>query len=82
MYLLPYRRTVWSFFRLENEHLHNAFAFRRVKFIPLHFDACKHDDGDAKKPKHTACSIALHICAAGAVLAVLLFSAIWHSKPN
>ena len=32
------RRTMWSFFRLENEHLRNTQGFRRVDFIPLHFD--------------------------------------------
>lgn len=33
-----FRRTMWSFFRLENEHLRNTQGFRRVDFIPLHFD--------------------------------------------
>lgn len=32
------RRTFWSFFRLENEHLRNTQGFRRVDFIPLHYD--------------------------------------------
>ena len=33
-----FRRTMWSYFRLENEHLRNTQGFRRVDFIPLHFD--------------------------------------------
>ena len=33
------RRTFWAFFRVENEHLHNTQGYRRVEFIPLHFEA-------------------------------------------
>lgn len=32
------RRCVWSWLRLEHEHLHNTQGFRRVNFIPLHFE--------------------------------------------
>ena len=32
------RRTMWSFFRLENEHLNNTSGYRRVAHIPLHFE--------------------------------------------
>ena len=32
------RRTMWGFFRLENEHRQNTSGFRRVTFVPLHFD--------------------------------------------
>jgi len=32
------RRTMWGFFRLENEHRQNTAGFRRVAFVPLHFD--------------------------------------------
>ena len=38
MVLELFRRTFWSFFRLENEHLRNIEGFRRVDFIPLHYD--------------------------------------------
>lgn len=31
------RRTMWSFIRLENEHLNNTAGYRRVTSIPLHF---------------------------------------------
>ncbi len=44
-YLLPFlaigevlRRSMWALLRVENEHLHNVEGFRRVDFIPLHFD--------------------------------------------
>uniref|UniRef100_M4BZZ9 EXS domain-containing protein n=1 Tax=Hyaloperonospora arabidopsidis (strain Emoy2) TaxID=559515 RepID=M4BZZ9_HYAAE len=53
LYLQPFtivlelfRRTFWSFFRLENEHLRNTQGFRRVDFIPLHYD---HGVGDVDK---------------------------------
>ena len=32
------RRTMWGFFRLENEHRQNTAGFRKVAFVPLHFD--------------------------------------------
>ena len=32
------RRTFWGFFRLENEHRSNTNHYRRVKFVPLHFN--------------------------------------------
>ena len=31
------RRTMWGFFRLENEHRSNTNQYRRVSFVPLHF---------------------------------------------
>ncbi|GMF21378.1 unnamed protein product [Phytophthora fragariaefolia] len=46
MVLELFRRTFWSFFRLENEHLRNTQGFRRVDFIPLHYD---HGVGDSGK---------------------------------
>ncbi|TDH66558.1 uncharacterized protein CCR75_006087 [Bremia lactucae] len=53
LYLQPFtmvvelfRRTFWSFFRLENEHLRNTQGFRRVDFIPLHYD---HGVGELNK---------------------------------
>jgi hypothetical protein len=46
MVLELFRRTFWSFFRLENEHLRNTQGFRRVDFIPLHYD---HGVGDVDK---------------------------------
>mmetsp|Transcript_25614 Transcript_25614/g.55321 ORF Transcript_25614/g.55321 Transcript_25614/m.55321 type:complete len:128 (+) Transcript_25614:3-386(+) len=33
-----FRRTIWSFFRLEHEHRQNTEGFRRVNVVPLHFD--------------------------------------------
>lgn len=38
MMLELFRRTIWGFLRLENEHRSNAAGFRRVSFVPLHFN--------------------------------------------
>eukprot|EP00980_Cylindrotheca_fusiformis_P027873 scaffold22560_cov135-Cylindrotheca_fusiformis.AAC.84 len=38
MMLELFRRTLWGFLRLENEHRSNAAGFRRVSFVPLHFN--------------------------------------------
>lgn len=37
MALELFRRMIWGFFRLENEHRNNTAQFRRVDFVPLHF---------------------------------------------
>jgi hypothetical protein len=45
-----FRRTVWGFFRLENEHRCNVSGYRRVDFVPLHFDTGhKHKYVDKKE---------------------------------
>ena len=33
-----FRRTMWGFFRLEQEHRANTSGYRRVDFVPLHFN--------------------------------------------
>jgi hypothetical protein len=40
---------MWSWFRLENEMLHNTAGYRRVNFVPLHFDANTKDTRSKKK---------------------------------
>ena len=37
MVLELFRRTIWSFFRLEHEHRQNTDGYRRVGVVPLHF---------------------------------------------
>jgi len=37
MVLELYRRMVWGFLRLEQEHRSNTAGYRRVGFVPLHF---------------------------------------------
>lgn len=53
MVLELFRRTFWGMFRLENEHLRNTQGFRRVDFIPLHYDhgvGVGDDANDHKEP--------------------------------
>jgi hypothetical protein len=38
MILEPIRRTIWSFFTVENEHLRNTMGYRKEQFIPLYFE--------------------------------------------
>ncbi|KAF0688924.1 Aste57867_19549 [Aphanomyces stellatus] len=38
MVLEPIRRTMWSFFAVENEHLRNTMGYRKEQFIPLHYE--------------------------------------------
>ncbi|XP_065860486.1 phosphate transporter PHO1 homolog 10-like isoform X2 [Euphorbia lathyris] len=40
------RRGIWSFFRLENEHLNNVGKFRAFKSVPLPFNYYDSDDDD------------------------------------
>lgn len=52
MMLEIFRRTVWGFLRLENEHRSNAAGFRRVGFVPLHFNTGhqhRYDEKNGKK---------------------------------
>ena len=56
MILELFRRTVWGFFRLENEHRSNAAGFRRVDFVPLHFNT-GHDHGYADKKEKTGMTV-------------------------
>ncbi|TYZ67326.1 hypothetical protein PybrP1_011226 [[Pythium] brassicae (nom. inval.)] len=47
-----FRRTIWSFFTLENEHLRNTFGFRRADFIPLHYDSAVDTESESgEKPE-------------------------------
>ena len=51
MMLELFRRTIWGFFRLENEHRSNAAGFRRVSFVPLHFNTGHHHRYSDKKER-------------------------------
>lgn len=53
-----FRRTVWGFFRLENEHRSNINRYRRVDFVPLHFDT-GHDKHMHKEKRERAGSSVL-----------------------
>jgi xenotropic and polytropic retrovirus receptor 1 len=51
MMLELFRRTVWGFFRLENEHRSNASGYRRVDFVPLHFNTGHQHHYEDKKER-------------------------------
>ncbi|KAK1437725.1 hypothetical protein QVD17_03521 [Tagetes erecta] len=44
-----FRRGVWMFFRLENEHLNNVGKYRAFKSVPLPFSYYEEEDGDKDK---------------------------------
>lgn len=93
LYLQPFtmvaelfRRTFWSFFCLENEHLRNTHGYKRVNFIPLHYDTNGSDDGNDLDPKQQSqgmeplggvallTNIALLVCAVvGLSFAAIVF---------
>jgi hypothetical protein len=55
MMLELFRRTVWGFLRLENEHRSNTAGYRRVGFVPLHFaTGHTHDYSKAKEMRGTS----------------------------
>jgi hypothetical protein len=56
-----FRRTIWGFLRLENEHRSNAGKHRRVGFVPLHF-ATGHAHNYDAKDKHSGFSVLLEVC--------------------
>lgn len=67
------RRMMWSWFRLENEHLHNTQGYRRVDFVPLHFETAS--KVPPKKPKKKGVSIVLEVIIFALVVAsVSLFA--------
>lgn len=89
MYIAPFtmvaelfRRTMWSYFRLENEHLRNTQGFRRVDFIPLHFDHKKEKeatdssrlDGEQRYFRFTLAVFAVTLIVIGLSFAAILYS--------
>ena len=61
------RRTVWAFFRLENEHRSNTDQYRRVSFVPLHFNT-----GHAHKYKQEKEHTGWRVLAEVAVVSLLV----------
>ena len=50
------RRTMWGFFRLENEHKSNTTGYRRVDFVPLHFST-EHEHNYKREKEHRGASV-------------------------
>jgi hypothetical protein len=60
MMLELFRRSLWGFLRLENEHRSNASGFRRVNFVPLHFST-GHKHGYSQEKEHRGFSVLLEV---------------------
>lgn len=56
------RRTLWGFFRLENEHRNNTEGLRRVKFVPLHFTT-GHGHKYDKQKSHSGRKVIVEVAA-------------------
>ena len=83
MILELYRRTVWGFLRLENEHRSNAAGFRRVGFVPLHFNTGhQHQYTDKKKESSGQTVLREVVVIALAVLGVCVSSVVAAQKAN
>jgi EXS family len=62
MLLEIFRRTIWGFLRLENEHRSNTAGFRRVDFVPLHFST-GHTHGYKREEEHRGFSVLIEVAA-------------------
>ena len=62
MMLEIFRRTIWGFLRLENEHRSNTAGFRRVDFVPLHFTT-GHAHGYKQEVTHRGASVLIEVAA-------------------
>jgi len=72
MVLELFRRTIWGFLRLENEHQHNAFANRRVDFVPLHFSTLSKESSQKEK-QHRGVYVLLEV---GIITAVVVIACV------
>ena len=75
MMLELFRRTIWGFFRLENEHRSNASGYRRVDFVPLHFNT-GHQHKYKDKKERTGSSVLIEVLLVTAVVSVFLFASV------
>ena len=67
MMLELFRRTVWGFFRLENEHRSNTAGNRRVSFVPLHFNT-GHNHKYKQETQHRGMSVFVEVAAVAIVV--------------
>lgn len=74
-----FRRTIWGFFRLENEHRCNTSQFRRVDFVPLHFDT-GHNHKYKKKEEKPGWSVLAEVFAVSVAVIGISISSIIAAK--
>jgi len=67
MMLELFRRTIWGFLRLENEHRSNTAGFRRVSFVPLHFNT-GHNHQYKQESEHRGRGVLAEVAAVAAVV--------------
>jgi len=69
------RRTLWGFFRLENEHRQNTEGYRRVDFVPLHF-ATGHQHKYKKQQEHVGVNVLAEVFVISLVVVTISFLSI------
>lgn len=75
MCLELFRRTIWGFFRLENEHRNNTGHYRRVNFVPLHFNTGhKHKYHDVEK--HVGWTVLVEVAIVSVIVIVVSISSV------
>jgi len=75
MMLELFRRTLWGFFRLENEHRSNVAGYRRIGFVPLHFNTGHKHAYEDKKEKRGAV-VLREVMLVAIVVAAMCFGSI------
>ena len=63
MMLELFRRTIWGFLRLENEHRSNTAGNRRVDFVPLHFNTGHNHKYSHQETQHRGVSVLAEVTA-------------------
>lgn len=75
MMLELFRRTLWGFFRLENEHRSNVSGHRRIGFVPLHFNT-GHQHAYEEKKERSGATVLREVALVAIVVAVFCFGSI------
>lgn len=71
------RRTIWSMFRLENEHQRNTSGYRRVHFVPLLFDSEKKaPSDDGRQARYTGWGILMEVVGVFSVVVAILLATV------
>jgi hypothetical protein len=82
MMLELFRRTIWGFLRLENEHRSNAAGYRRVGVVPLHFNTGHKHQYQGEK-HHRGLSVLTEVSIiALAVVGICVFSVVAAQRAN
>jgi xenotropic and polytropic retrovirus receptor 1 len=69
------RRTMWGFFRLENEHRNNTDQYRRVSFVPLHFNTGHHHNYNQGR-EHVGWTVLLEVGIVTVVVIAISISSV------